>query len=314
MKVLVIGGTGHTGGCLARDLVSRGHRVVSVSRGQTQPYLEGAFWGQVDRVTMDRTEAEHDGRLAELIDNVKPDAVVDITCYRPESAEAMLSALAGKDTHLVHVGTAWVYGDAELVPTPETYRGEPVNDYARGKLAIQDAYLGRFEDDGFPVTIVHPTQITGAGKKFITPEGDNDPAYLRRMRAGTDVPLPAFGRPLVQHVHPSDVAQVMRLALEKPNVAAGQVYNAGSARAMTYRGLFNFLRAHFGAGCTARPMSLEDYQAEFGPNETVTQHMIQSTCVDVRKAMDELGYEPGYTAREAVAEAAGDMAARGLLE
>jgi len=46
VKVLVIGGTGHTGGCLARDLVSRGHRVVSVSRGQTQPYLEGAFWGQ----------------------------------------------------------------------------------------------------------------------------------------------------------------------------------------------------------------------------------------------------------------------------
>jgi nucleoside-diphosphate-sugar epimerase len=313
VKVLVIGGTGHTGGYLVRDLVAAGHEVVTVSRGRTSPYLEGPFWNAVRRVTLDRREGEQDGRLGELLVEVEPEAVVDITCYEPESAEQLVALLAGKIGHVVHVGTAWVHGEADEIPTPETWRGRPLNDYARKKLAIQDFYLQAFEQAGFPVTIVNPTQITGPGKMFVTPEGDKDVGYLDRMRAGEEVPLPAFGRPLVQHVHPRDVAQVMRRALEQRNAATGQVYNASSARAMTYHGLFRLLRDRFGSDCTSRPMSLKDYQDEFGPNETVRQHMIQPCCVDIRKAADQLGYEPAYTAAEAVLEALEDLVTRDEL-
>ena len=313
MNVLVIGGTGHTGGFVVRGLVAQGHHVVCVSRGRTEPYLAGEFWKDVERVTLDRQEAETDGRLANLLADVQPVAVVDIVGFQPESAELLFESLAGKVQHLVHIGTAWVYGDAEVVPTPESYRGVPLNDYARKKLAMQDYYLARFTEERFPVTIVNPAQITGAGKKCITPEGDNDVGYLEQMRAGKEVPLPEYGRPLVQHVHPSDVARVILLALENTGTAIGQVYNAGSTHAMTYRGLFNFLRAHFRSDCKARLMSLEEYQTAFGPNETVTQHMMQSTCVDIRKAADHLGYRPAYTARQAVAEAVDDLMKRKVI-
>ena len=313
MKVLIIGGTGHTGSHLARDLTRAGHQVVSVSRGRTRPYATGEFWQQVEQVTLDRQQAERDGALAALLDDAKPDAVVDIVCYEPASAEALFACVSGKVQHVVHVGTAWIYGDPKVIPTPESYRGEPLNDYARNKLAVQDYYLQRFAHDEFPVTMVNPTQITGAGKGFITPEGDKNPDYIRRMRAGEELPLPAHGRRLVHHVHPADVARVIGLALANPSVSAGQVYNAASARAITYRGLFHFLRDHFGAECTARPMSLEDYQAAFGPNDTVTQHMIQSTCVDIRKPADQLGYRPAYSARQAVIDSLDALTAAGKL-
>lgn len=313
MNVLIIGGTGHSGGFLVRDLLAGGHHVVVVSRGKTTPYLEGDFWDQAERVTLDRAKAEKDGTLRDLLADVRPDVVVDIVCYEPESAQMLFEWLAGKVQHLVHVGTGWVFGDAEIVPTPESYRGVPLNDYARKKLAIQDYYCERFLEDGFPATMVNPTQITGAGKELVTPQGDKDVSYLERMRAGEELPLPAHGRALLQHVHPSDVARVVRLAIERPGTALGEVYNAGSAHAMTYRGLFHFLRDHFGSTCTPRPMSLEDYQAEFGPNETVTEHMIQSTCVDIRKAAHQLGYRPAYTAQQAVADAIESLFARDLL-
>ncbi|MFO7899822.1 MAG: hypothetical protein R6V58_12280, partial [Planctomycetota bacterium] len=132
--------------------------------------------------------------------------------------------------------------------------------------------------------------------------------------AGETVPLPAFGQPLVQHVHPSDVARVIRLAIEKRAASVGRVYNASSPRALTYRGLFVFLRDHLGSASRPEPMSLEDYEEEFGPNETVRQHMIQSSCVDIRRASAELGYAPAYTAQQAVVDALSDLMARGELE
>ena len=233
--------------------------------------------------------------------------MVDIVCFRPESARLLFEALAGKIKLLVQVGTAWIYGDPEVVPTPESYRGVPLNDYARAKLDIQDYYLERHEKDGFPVSVVHPTQITGAGKKLITPEGTNDVAYLERMQAGEEVPLPAHGKPFVHHVHPSDVAQVIRRALERPDVAAGQVYNAGSPYAMSYRGYFNFLRSQYGWTAKARSVSLAEYQDQYGPNDTVKQHMIQPVCVDIRKAAEQLGYAPAFTARQAVVDAIGAL-------
>jgi nucleoside-diphosphate-sugar epimerase len=314
VKILIIGATGHTGGYLTRDLLDRGHAVLAVTRGRQEPLLAGAFWDRVERVEMDRKEAERDGRLAALIDDQKPGAVVDIMCYTSESAEAMLAALAGRNVHLVHVGTAWVYGAAGQVPTPETFRGEPLNDYARRKLAIQDRYLERSGEEGATITVVNPTQITGPGKPFITPEATNDVAYLRRMRDGEPVPLPGFGTGLVQHVHASDVARVMALAIEYPDRAGGQVYNASSAYALTYRRLFDLVRERLGSACDPQPMSLDDYQAAHGPNETVRQHLIQPTCVDIRKAAAQLGYEPAYTPEAAVADALDDLVRRGRLD
>jgi nucleoside-diphosphate-sugar epimerase len=52
MKVAITGGTGFIGRHLARDLVSRGHEVILIARGQyqrnTQP-VEGASLLSLDR-------------------------------------------------------------------------------------------------------------------------------------------------------------------------------------------------------------------------------------------------------------------------
>ncbi len=314
MNILVIGGTGHSGGFLVRDLVAQGHNVTCVSRGDTDPSVTGHFWQEVQHVHFERERAEEDGQLADLLDDFRPEVVVDIICYEPESARKLFGWLNGKAEHVIHVGTAWIYGSPQKVPTPEDYRGVPLNDYARKKLAIQDFYLARFEEDGFPVTIVNPTQITGAGKPFVTPEGDKDLSYLELMMSGLPVPLPARGEPLVQHVHPSDVARVIRLAIEKRPAAVGRVYNASSAWALTYRGLFVFLRDHLQSPSRPQLLSLDEYQEQYGPNETVRQHMIQSSCVDIRRAASELGYTPAYTAEQAVVDALADLIARGELK
>ncbi len=39
MRIVVIGGSGHIGTYLIPMLVERGHEVINVTRGQSQPYI-----------------------------------------------------------------------------------------------------------------------------------------------------------------------------------------------------------------------------------------------------------------------------------
>ena len=56
MKVVVIGGCGHIGSYLVPKLVKAGHKVVSISRGQSKPYTEDAAWREVEPMILTETK------------------------------------------------------------------------------------------------------------------------------------------------------------------------------------------------------------------------------------------------------------------
>ena len=56
MCVVIIGGTGHIGTYLTPRLVSKGHEVIVVSRGQRRPYQAGPAWARVQMVEIDRCD------------------------------------------------------------------------------------------------------------------------------------------------------------------------------------------------------------------------------------------------------------------
>ena len=57
MKILVIGGSGHIGSYLVRELVQKGHTVYAVMRGNRTPYgYEEEVWSKVNVTQMTRAE------------------------------------------------------------------------------------------------------------------------------------------------------------------------------------------------------------------------------------------------------------------
>jgi len=58
-RVVVIGGTGHIGTYLVPRLVSAGFEVVSVSRGEREPYQPNGSWKFVRTVTLSREAEEN---------------------------------------------------------------------------------------------------------------------------------------------------------------------------------------------------------------------------------------------------------------
>jgi uncharacterized protein YbjT (DUF2867 family) len=75
MKVVVIGGTGHIGTYLVPHLVEAGHQVISISRGQRQPYQSHSAWKHVQSVSIDRESADKAGTFGDQIRDLCPDVV-----------------------------------------------------------------------------------------------------------------------------------------------------------------------------------------------------------------------------------------------
>jgi nucleoside-diphosphate-sugar epimerase len=123
VRVVVIGGTGHIGSYLVPRLVRAGHEVVSISRGQSQPYLADDGWAAVKQLELDKDAEEQRGTFGERVAGLRPDAVVDLLCYTMDSATQLAAALRGSPAYLLHCGTIWVLGPATAVPVPLTMRG-----------------------------------------------------------------------------------------------------------------------------------------------------------------------------------------------
>src|SRR5919202_2588460 len=136
-RVVVIGSTGHIGSYLVPRLVRAGYEVVAVSRGERAPYHEAVEWRSVETVTADRGAEDADGTFGARIADLRPDAVVDLILFTPDSARHLVEALRPTRPLLLHCGTIWVHGPAARIPVTEDEPRTGYGEYGAGKGAIE---------------------------------------------------------------------------------------------------------------------------------------------------------------------------------
>ena len=300
MRVVVIGGTGHVGTYLVPDLVRTGHDVVVVSRGVHQPYHDDPAWTDVEGVHCDREEAEKAGEFGRLVAELRPDAVVDLTCFTRAQAKQLVEALDGQ--HLVHTGSIWSYGRSMLVPTPETSPKEPYGEYGIGKLDVEQ-YLMSQERVG--ASVVHPGHITGPGWLPIGPAGNLDPAVIDSLRSDGTCLLPDRGGETVHHVHAADVAALHQACLEQRDVAEGQSFNSVCTEALTLRGYAELVARHFGQVPRLQFVPWMEFVERVGADyaEETLEHIGRAPMFSMEKARALLGFVPQHSVADTVLEA-----------
>jgi len=304
LRVIVIGGSGHIGTYLSPRLVEAGHEVVCVSRGQRQPYTPHDAWSRMARVTIDRSAAEADGTFGARIAELRPDAVIDITCFTLESARQLVDAVRGRVAHFLHCGTIWVHGHSVEVPTTEAAPRRPFGDYGCRKAAIE-AYLLEEARAGFPATILHPGHLVGRGWQPINPAGNFNPQVFSDLAAGREVLLPNLGMETLHHVHADDVARAFVLALARP--AIGESFHVVSPAALTLRGYAERMAEWYGREANLRFLPFDEWRRLVSEKDAgiTWNHIAHSSNCSIEKARRLLGYEPSYTSLAAVQEALG---------
>lgn len=305
MRVVIIGGKGHVGTYLVPRLVEAGHEVISISRGQMQPYRAHAAWGRVQQITLDRTAAEQAGTFGSQIADLAADVVIDMICFTLESAQQLGEALRGKLQHLLHCGTIWTHGHSLVVPTTEDAPKQPFGEYGMQKAKIETYLLNEARLGNLPATCLHPGHIVGPGWNPLNPAGHFNLAVFSTLARGEELALPNFGMETVHHVHADDVAQSFMQALIHWSSAVGESFHVVSPQAITLRGYAEAMAAWFGQPAKLTYLPFEEWRKGVTPQEAQAtwDHIAHSPNCSIAKGQRLINYQPRYSSLQAVEEA-----------
>jgi nucleoside-diphosphate-sugar epimerase len=296
MRIVVIGGSGHVGSFLVPRLVRAGHQVVNLTRGARAPYVDDETWSGVEQIWVDRAAEDAAGTFGQRVAALKAEVVVDMICFTPDSADALVEAIRGRTEHLIHCGTIWRYGASVKQPMREDDTSPPFGAYGTQKAAIAELLATETRSGGLVTTVLQPGHISGPGWPPIGPLGNLDPTVWYAVSAGQEIIVPGIGAELLHHVHADDVAQAFQLAIEHRDAAAGESFNVVAPSALTVRGFLAIAASWFGQTSRTRSLSWAEFRsgttAEYA--DSTWQHLSRSQYASIEKARTVLGYSPAF--------------------
>jgi nucleoside-diphosphate-sugar epimerase len=282
MRVLVAGGTEFISVHLVRTLLARGDEVAVLNRGRRPDRVPAG----VRTLACDRTDH---AAVRRALGGECLDALVDVT-YAPTTGAdvaAMADALDGRVGHVVFVSTCRVYDHALPIPYSEgTPRSLYWGEYAKNKIAGEDALLDRHRDRGLGVTIVRPTHVYGPMNTR-----NNEAFFFDRLVRGRPVLVPGDGAWLRQFGHVQDLADAIAALLGRRE-AFGEAVNVMGEESITQVGFVELI-----ADVIKRPLTLAPCAAPaggpavpFGQNLAYDCHAVHTTA-----KVRALGIRPAFT-------------------
>ena len=319
MRIVVIGGSGHIGTYLVPQLVTAGHTVINVSRGQQAPYQRHPAWQLVQSVALDRAAAEAKGEFGQQIVALQPDVVIDLICFTLESAQQIVAALRDRVQAYLCCSTLWVYGYSVEVPVTEEAPRRPFGhfgEYSVQKAKIEAYLLDEARRHGFPATVLHSGHIVGPGWTPLNPVGNFNPAIFQRLAHGQEVLMPHLGMGTLHHVHAADLAQAFVQALTHWNSAVGESFNIAAPAALTWRGYAEAVAAWFGQTAQLRFVEWAEFQQQATAEEAAItwDHLAHTPNWSIAKAQRLLEYRPRYRSLQALEEAVRGLVAQGIIQ
>lgn len=292
-RFVVTGGAGFIGSHLVDALLARGAArvaVVDVFFLGRDENLAPAGNLHGDRLRIYRDDASDMHSMAAVLDSEKPDVVFNLATkaliysfFNPAGAlnvnvnlaltclELLRSGAYGK---LVHISTSEVYGTAQTVAMDETHPLLAETTYAAGKAAADLAVLSYVKMFGVDATIIRPFNNYGLRQNDQT-YGAVIPLTVRRILTGEQPIIEGTGEQTRDFIYVLDsVDAILRLAMS--GARKGEVYNLGSGRETTIRGLIEAI-------CT-----IMQYKGEIGraPERGADVHR---HCAKVAKAEALIG-------------------------
>lgn len=302
MNLLVTGGAGYVGSCVATVLLERGHKVTiidNLSTGNRDAIPDGATFveGDVKDLAQEILSSESfDGVL-----HFAARSLVGESCEVPDeywygnvvTTLALLDAIKdNKVPRLVFSSTAATYGEPEQVPITEDMPTKPTNPYGATKLAMDMAITSYCNAYGLTATSLRYFNVAGAyhgaGENRAV-ETHIVPLVLevalgyreKIMIFGDDWPTPD-GTCIRDYIHVLDLAEAHILALENSPAGQHSIFNLGSGDGYSVKEVIEACRK-----VTGHPIP-----AEVAPRRAGDPAVLIASS---DKAKSELGWNPQHT-------------------
>ena len=308
MKITLIGGTGHIGRFLTPMLLQAGHEVVVVTSGRT-PLPDVAGWESATVIQATYGRAGDDA-WREIIAGLGSEVVIDII---GNDLRALYETTREQCRHLVACGSVYMFGAPRTVPCPDETQGPcPFESYADRYAVIQELKQ-EAAGAGIAFTAIMPPNICGPGKIPLEPMGGRDAEVHGAMSRGEEMPLPAPGSTLLGPCDAEDIARAFVLAVDDRAAARDEIFNVGSAYALTAKQFVEVYGKIYGKAIPIRWVDWNEYVSNVSAGLGAYCHFEFNMCPDIGKLRSKLGYEPAYTPEQTMARAVDWMRTEGLV-
>jgi UDP-glucose 4-epimerase len=287
MKVLVTGGAGFIGSHLAERLLGDGHEVVildDLSTGNVEHLPPDARFYQMDVQSpwldelfkIERPEAVlHQAAQASVRRSVA-DPVFDASVNVLGAVTLLQASVRHGVRRFLFASTGGaLYGDADVIPTPEDYPTLPVSPYGASKLGAE-VYLRTFHAvHGLSYAALRYANVYGPRQD---PHGEAGVVaiFARRLLSGEPARINGDGKQTRDFVYVGDIAEANARALTSDAVGS---FNVGTGVETDINTIFQLLKRLSG-----------NNQAEVhGPPMPGEQ---RRSVVDARKIEKVLGWRP----------------------
>jgi UDP-glucose 4-epimerase len=294
VRALVTGGAGFIGSHITDALLEAGHTVTVIddlSRGRREQVNPAATFVALDITSPD---------LAGAIATAQPEVVFHAAA-QIDVRESVRDPLHDADVNVVgtvnvlraavDAGTRRVifassggaiYGDTDVLPTPEDHPCRPESPYGTAKLCAE-AYGGTFSRQaGLEFVGLRYANVYGPRQD---PHGEAGVVaiFATRLVHGDSVVINGDGAQTRDYVHVHDVVRANLAAVDGP---AG-VYNIGTGVETDVNTLYRMLAAASGVS----------RDAEHGPTKPGEQ---RRSCLDTTAARERLGWNATVTFADGV--------------
>ena len=287
-KILILGGNGTIGEAVTRHLIDRGEDVTLLLRPGRKPLHP------VKVVTGDGND---EPALADLQQREKFDIVINLLIYTPEQAEMNLRVFYSVK-QLIFISTVCVHDREQAVVFNEQSRcGNRFSSYGQNKRLAELVFLRAVEQDGFPVTIVRPTQTYGGRKLPLSVKGSSYWGICQRILDGKPVIVHGDGSSTWVSTYCDDLAAGIMLLVGN-DAALGQIWQITSDEVLSWDQMYRILGEELGREPEIVHIPT-DILVRIGMDSGLRGDKEASVIFDNAK-IKKLGFKPQVSFREGV--------------
>ena len=291
MKILFIGGTGTISMAVSKLLLSQGHTLYLLNRGNRNLSLSG------DLVEL-KADVNDENRVKELIKELPFDAVADFIAFEPPQLERDYRLFKGKTDQFIFISSASAYQKplADYRINEGTPLANPYLEYSRNKIACEDYLMKLYREEGFPVTIIRPSHTYDERSVPMGAHGKNGSyAIVKRMLEGKPVLIHGDGTSLWTLTHNSDFAVAMAGLIGNIH-AIGEAVQITSDESLTWNQIYQIVANALGVKLNAVHASTEflDACGEYDFRGSLLGDKSNTVVFDNSKLKRLV---PGFTAR-----------------
>lgn len=203
MKVLFIGGTGTISTAISRQLLTEGHELYLINRGNRNDVLPQGAHSLI-------ADIENEEEIGRLLGDMEFDVVADFIAFQKRQLERDYRLFKDRCRQFIYISSASAYQKplADYRITEGTPLSNPFWEYSRNKIEGEEYLMQRYRENGFPITIVRPSHTYDERSVPLGVHGEKGSyQVIKRMLMGKPVIIHGDGTSLWTMTHNSDFAR-----------------------------------------------------------------------------------------------------------